>query len=234
MRRVSDETTKPRECGPCTACCTAEGVHELHKAPGDPCEYVCSRGCGIYERRPASCRDFRCLWLEGVFAPDARPDALQVVFSMAPASVDMHPWRRFLRAMEVVPGAALRPACQEAIRWLTSKGEIVWVHPFCGGRPGVDVHIHYPDGATQTIDPGFTFEQHLAQIEAMRQGATWREAHARFPATPHPPPRPARDWMRDRDARRTIERARPVPAIQRIFELASRAHRATDTPETGR
>lgn len=199
-------------------CCTAEGVHELHKSPGEPCQFLCAKGCANYEKRPNSCRQFRCLWLDGAFESDARPDTLDVVFSMAPAPVQMHPWRRYIRAMEAVAGASSRPACQERIRWLAAKGEVVWVYPVGASSPGGKVHIHYPDGSTLSIDPGFTFEQQLAQIEAMDQGATLHAAQAMFPARPSPPPRPAQDWLRDRNARRVIERGKPIPAVQRIFE----------------
>ena len=220
---MTPDPSNARECGTCTACCTAEGVHELHKVPGDTCQFVCAKGCAIYDKRPGSCRGFACLWLQGVFDAEARPDRHDVVFSMAPAPYDMHPWRRYLRVMEVVPGAASRPACFEQIRWLTSKGEVVWVYTAKSCTENADVHVHYPDGTSQAIHPGFTFEQQLAQIEAMQNGVSQREALARFPATPEPPPRPAREWLRDRDARRVIERGKPIPAVQRIFDLLQKS-----------
>lgn len=60
-----------RQCGPCTACCTVMGVDEIGKKGGDRCEHVIDKlyklsdraGCGIYESRPQSCRDFKCAWL---------------------------------------------------------------------------------------------------------------------------------------------------------------------------
>jgi hypothetical protein len=226
IRRVNPPQVAPRECGACTACCTAEGVHELHKLPGDACQFVCSKGCGIYEKRPESCRGFSCLWLEGVFELEARPDTLEVVFSMAPAPVKMHPWRRYIRVMEVVPGAASRPACLELIRWLTSKGEIVWVYTAEACRTGGDVQIHYPDGKSIVIHSGFTFEQQLAQIEAMQNGATPKQAQERFPANPTPPPRLAVEWMSDREARRVIQRGKPIRAVQRLFESLRDAEQA--------
>jgi len=223
---VNPNPTNSRECGTCTACCTAEGVHELHKLPGDPCQFVCSKGCGIYEKRPQSCRGFRCLWLEGVFEEEARPDTLEIVFGIAPAPLQMHPWRRFIRVMEVVPGAAARPANLERIRWLASKGEVVWVYSAESCRTGAEVSIHYPDGTAQVIHSGFTFEQQVAQIDAIQNGMPPREAAQRFPAKPKPPPRTAEDWMRDREARRIIQRGKPIPALQRLHESL----RAIDAP----
>ncbi|MBL9080134.1 MAG: hypothetical protein JNL08_21755 [Planctomycetes bacterium] len=214
---MTTPSSSPRECGPCTACCTAEGVHELHKPPGETCQFVCAQGCANYERRPPSCREFACLWLQGAFDADLRPDGLGVVFSLTPAPASMHPWRRYVRAMEAELGASTRPKCAELIRWLASKGEVVWVYPADGNRPDAKVVIHYPDGQSLTIDPGFTFERQLAQIELIQQGATPQEAMSRFPPVPFPPPRPAQEWLRDRDARRVIERNKPIPALQRAF-----------------
>ncbi len=217
-------TTSPssRECGTCQACCTAEGVHELRKPPGEPCQFLCEKGCAAYETRPESCRRFRCLWLQGVFEDGARPDGLGVVFSMTPAPITVHPWRRYILAMEVVTGAASRAACADLIRWLTEKGEIVWVYGPETSATGAGARIHYPDGTSNAIDPGLTFDLQMAQIEMVQQGATQRDALARFPAIPSPPPRAAKDWMRDRAARRVIERGKPVAAVQRVFEIACR------------
>lgn len=36
---------------------------EPHKPVYTPCRHECKRGCGIYEIRPKSCRDFQCGWL---------------------------------------------------------------------------------------------------------------------------------------------------------------------------
>ena len=62
-----------RHCGECSLCCKIPRVSELGKAPNILCKHV-ARGCSIYWRRPGSCRDFRCLWLDGALAESARPD----------------------------------------------------------------------------------------------------------------------------------------------------------------
>jgi hypothetical protein len=54
-----------RQCGSCTACCTVLVVAELHKPARWACDHVNCRGCGIYEIRPESCREFNCAWLRG-------------------------------------------------------------------------------------------------------------------------------------------------------------------------
>jgi hypothetical protein len=53
-------------CGNCTLCCFILGVDtpDLTKPPDTKCRHcVASKGCTIYERRPALCRAFHCQWL---------------------------------------------------------------------------------------------------------------------------------------------------------------------------
>lgn len=71
-----------RPCGDCTACCTAMGVSELDKPVGVPCSHLCEAGCGIYEERPVSCKDFNCLWRYGLLDAEHRPDELGLVFDI--------------------------------------------------------------------------------------------------------------------------------------------------------
>jgi len=50
-------------CGGCTFCCKFMGVVELGKVDGVWCDHACyGKGCGIYESRPQSCRDFQCYY----------------------------------------------------------------------------------------------------------------------------------------------------------------------------
>lgn len=72
-----------RSCGPCTACCTVQGVREgleSPKPPGVPCPHLCEKGCGIYKKRPDECSTYRCLWLQGFGELWDRPDLSGVVF----------------------------------------------------------------------------------------------------------------------------------------------------------
>lgn len=39
------------------------------------------KGCKIYDTRPQGCRDFNCLWLQGVGEEELRPDKSWVVLS---------------------------------------------------------------------------------------------------------------------------------------------------------
>lgn len=71
-----------RACGLCSECCTNLKVPELDKPAGEPCIHlVAGKGCGIYEDRPQSCRDFSCLWLQGVGDFTVRPDRSHAVLA---------------------------------------------------------------------------------------------------------------------------------------------------------
>lgn len=64
-----------RKCGACTLCCTAMAVPELDKPNGVPCVHLTPSGCGIYEDRPESCREFLCGWRRGIGrGVEHRPD----------------------------------------------------------------------------------------------------------------------------------------------------------------
>lgn len=62
------------KCGACTQCCTNLDVIELGKKAGEPCKHLTNSGCGIYESRPQSCRDFDCGYLLLSVKPKMRPD----------------------------------------------------------------------------------------------------------------------------------------------------------------
>jgi len=69
-----------RECGNCTACCTAIGVHEIGKPFNRACNHIGGLGCRIYGKHPDSCRGYACGWLQGVGHPLIdRPDRLGAV-----------------------------------------------------------------------------------------------------------------------------------------------------------
>jgi hypothetical protein len=59
-------------------------VDELAKLGGTPCVHQrAGGGCQIYPRRPAICRSYRCLWLQGGLEPGDRPDRLGAVLDLA-------------------------------------------------------------------------------------------------------------------------------------------------------
>jgi hypothetical protein len=75
---MSNGLVEGRECGTCTACCTALTIDEpeLQKLPGYTClNCRLGAGCAIYETRPNLCREWYCAWrrLDWI-AETLRPD----------------------------------------------------------------------------------------------------------------------------------------------------------------
>jgi len=79
-----------RVCGDCSLCCTVLRVDELRKLGGVPCPELRSPaaarelggGCGIHTSRPAICRGYRCLWLQGGLDEEDRPGRLGAVLDL--------------------------------------------------------------------------------------------------------------------------------------------------------
>lgn len=74
-----------RSCGGCTMCCKTMGVPDLEptKKPHQWCQHCqIGKGCGIYETRPKTCKEFECVWLQdtrNLFDESCRPDRVGVV-----------------------------------------------------------------------------------------------------------------------------------------------------------
>lgn len=78
-------------CGSCTACCRIYAIAEMpEKKAGDWCKHCdIGKGCKIYDQRPPTCVEFKCLWLlsqerndlREQLAPELRPDKSKVVFA---------------------------------------------------------------------------------------------------------------------------------------------------------
>jgi hypothetical protein len=69
-----------RRCDKCKACCKVYFIPELKKPANQLCKHCPTAGCKIYHSRPKTCREFKCLWLEGRFPDSFRPDKIGVVF----------------------------------------------------------------------------------------------------------------------------------------------------------
>lgn len=80
-----------RECGGCRECCVTPAIRptdlEGYHGPVGPkkacveCPHLASSGCSVYDRRPAVCAEFFCLYRVGVF--DERPDETGVTWAFA-------------------------------------------------------------------------------------------------------------------------------------------------------
>lgn len=83
MRVNLTQTIQRRECGSCTLCCKTHEIPELSKKKDAWCQHAHKdRGCDIYEERPASCREFDCLWLQGYIPVELKPNRVHAVVSL--------------------------------------------------------------------------------------------------------------------------------------------------------
>ncbi len=74
---ITDSSGLQRSCGDCDVCCTAMNVTALNKPAGTRCKHMKTAGCSIYLDRPATCRDWYCMWVRdrhGIFSEAERPD----------------------------------------------------------------------------------------------------------------------------------------------------------------
>tara|TARA_R110002096_G_scaffold159345_2_gene325166 strand:- start:1164 stop:1859 length:696 start_codon:yes stop_codon:yes gene_type:complete len=103
---------KEKTCGTCTACCIVLGVEELGKPYSAPCGHLCGQGCGIYRKRPRSCREYQCLWLADHIkgGEEFRPDNLGVLFNY-----ELKNGRLELGVYEIEHGAADKPIVLQLI-----------------------------------------------------------------------------------------------------------------------
>jgi hypothetical protein len=113
-------------------------VHELEKDAWQACKHLRSSGCGIYARRPASCRNFACQWLRGVLEVDGtvdrdlRPDACGVIFDYQPGTA----FGDVFTAWEVEPGASARGHARDIIEGLAERFPVMIVSPDRDGEGG--------------------------------------------------------------------------------------------------
>jgi hypothetical protein len=74
---------KKRECGECNLCCKWL-THEVYGqviTPNNPCRFV-RECCTIYEDRPETCKNYQCLWLQGVLPEWMYPHLIGVIVSV--------------------------------------------------------------------------------------------------------------------------------------------------------
>ncbi len=82
---------------------------------------MCELGCRIYSQRPGSCRDYRCLWLEGHLGDEDRPDKLGVIFT----TTDHPEWGTLIMLVECEPGAMDQARVKLAIDRIVDERPIV-------------------------------------------------------------------------------------------------------------
>ncbi len=76
-------TLPGRQCGDCTLCCKVMAIEQLAKPASTWCPHCKpGRGCLVYDRRPAECRAFNCLWLvDARFGPHWKPAKSKMVLT---------------------------------------------------------------------------------------------------------------------------------------------------------
>lgn len=172
---MSDDTAAPRACGGCSQCCTVLRVDELHKRAGRPCpELRGDGGCGIYERRPDICRDYRCLWLRGRFEDEDRPDRSGGIVDLLSEAGGAR-----LSIQEVAPGAFDASPRLQAIA--ARYRESMPVRIVEAGRiddPDRPFRVLLPGGEEQRVE-GDRIEVFRNGVRVERRRMPWLERTAR-------------------------------------------------------
>jgi len=158
---------KPRKCGTCTACCQGTGlaVEPVRKERWGTCDHLIDVGhkrlCGIYDERPKGCRDFECLWLQGLIDAMHRPDRCGLMFSATAASdvfvADGQGVRQAAVAYEVWPGAATTGDGFHLIQMLSKR---------------VLVILRRPDGMVLYGPPAVVAQAQRAMLLKKNEGAS--------------------------------------------------------------
>ncbi|ODS54343.1 MAG: hypothetical protein ABS40_14675 [Agrobacterium sp. SCN 61-19] len=70
-----------RDCGTCSLCCILPDIAEFDKPANEPCRHcLVGGGCDAYDVRPATCRDFFCLWrTDATLGPEWEPSVSRMM-----------------------------------------------------------------------------------------------------------------------------------------------------------
>ncbi len=124
-----------RVCGGCTACCKTHPVLSIDKPISKWCkDCIIGKGCGIYEKRPSECADFKCQWLFGNYEGKDRPDHTKIVIdSYILDTID----EKVIALYEVSEGALGRPFAQNITTSITRQDNILVLHIHLGAKRAV-------------------------------------------------------------------------------------------------
>jgi hypothetical protein len=119
-----------RECGTCSLCCKVLRIEETQSSAGEWCKHCDpGHGCKIHPTRPATCRDFFCMWMTLAEIGDHwKPSKSKMVLR-----TELDGARIAAHVDKSSPGAWLRaPYYQDLKRWaaLAARGEnqvSVWI-----------------------------------------------------------------------------------------------------------
>jgi hypothetical protein len=123
LHLVDVPTTRP--CDGCTACCTVLRVKELGKPAHVPCAHLGGLGCAQYESRPVSCRNWSCLWAQGLISGDEhRPDRIGLVLDVIVSSMGS-----YVAAYEVWQGASAQPRAGQLLDGVAQTLKVTVISP---------------------------------------------------------------------------------------------------------
>ena len=108
-----------RACGDCSLCCKVMAIDKLEKPAASWCRHCKpGQGCLIYERRPAECRSFNCLWLtDDRFGPHWKPNKSKLVLTASQDGIE-------IRCDPSFPDAWRKQPLRSDIQKLAASGEI--------------------------------------------------------------------------------------------------------------
>jgi uncharacterized cysteine cluster protein YcgN (CxxCxxCC family) len=183
LRKVLDRLPATRSCDGCDLCCTAVGVRELDKPPAVACKHLCGEAgasCGIYDRRPRSCREFYCLWRvlsEGVPA-EFRPADCGFVLSVNdvhahPVVITAHPDPARPNAWDTLPARRLFHDMADRGNCLVVVGQGALAHTIFGPQGYVFTKDAAPElfinGGEQVGAPDFIFRKSDKPVAMSRE-----------------------------------------------------------------
>ena len=141
LTTVEEPLPQKRNCGGCTACCTAmaNSAVEPPKPTFSSCQFQCADGCSIHADKPQGCREFNCLWVQDtgkLFKEDERPDKFGIV-----AVAECTQFGPTIRIYESTDGALRREDVQELIHFWAQKVAVLAIvrggKRFLYGKPKV-------------------------------------------------------------------------------------------------
>jgi hypothetical protein len=124
------ELVPGRACGTCSLCCKVLRIEETESPAGEWCKHCDpGHGCKIHPTRPATCRDFFCMWLTlAEIGEHWKPSKSKMVLRS-----ELDGARIAAHVDKSSPGAWLRaPYYQDLKRWaaIAAQGEnqvSVWI-----------------------------------------------------------------------------------------------------------
>lgn len=124
-----------RECPvTCAACCDVLAVEALKKPELTPCRFdvglegcgTAHGRCGIYERRPAPCREFECVWkIDPGFPSWATPEATGLLATFGAGKFGI-----VVGLDELFEGAREGEKAKELLERLKTRGTLAIVRSF--------------------------------------------------------------------------------------------------------